>query len=98
MTSLRATLRLSRFQPLAPMPVKPKPTEKHPGLLTFPPRGTIHEVQGSGLQLQYEAAGGQLYCGDSLIWLATLTPASIDLCFADPPYNIKKADWDSFES
>ena len=27
-----------------------------------------------------------------------LESASIDLIFADPPYNIKKADWDNFEN
>ena len=80
------------------MPVKVDQSEKHPALLTLPPGGTVHEVQGSGLQLQYDARGGQLFCGDSLAWLASIAPASIDLCFADPPYNIKKADWDTFES
>ena len=36
--------------------------------------------------------------GNSIDWLASLDGSSIDLVFADPPYNIKKADWDSFES
>ncbi len=31
-------------------------------------------------------------------WLASLDDASVDLVFADPLYNIKKVDWDSFES
>lgn len=80
------------------MPVKAVQHEKHPDLLTLPPIGTVREVKGDGLALQYDAPHGQLYCGDSLVWLATIAPESIDLCFADPPYNIKKADWDSFES
>jgi len=51
-----------------------------------------------GFQLQYEHPKGKLYQGNSINWLATLDDASVDLMFADPPYNIKKANWDSFES
>jgi site-specific DNA-methyltransferase (adenine-specific) len=81
------------------MPVKVAKEETHPDLLTLPPRGVVHQVQEDGaVQLHYEAARGKLFCGDSLAWLSTVTPASIDLCFADPPYNIKKADWDTFQS
>ena len=46
----------------------------------------------------YEHPRGQLWCGDSIAWLRGLPDASTDLIFADPPYNIKKAEWDSFES
>lgn len=80
------------------MPVKTIRKPIHPELLVLPPRGTSHEVQGANIQLQYEAPGGCLFCGDSIAWLATLAPASVDLIFADPPYNIKKAEWDNFES
>ncbi len=52
----------------------------------------------SGFQLQYSHAHGQLYQGDSIEWLTSLKDESVDLVFADPPYNIKKADWDNFES
>ncbi len=45
-----------------------------------------------------ELENGQLYCGDSLEWLKTITTGSVDLVFADPPYNINKEVWDSFES
>lgn len=41
---------------------------------------------------------GELYNIDAVTLLRTLPPESIDLVFADPPYNIKKAQWDSFES
>lgn len=41
---------------------------------------------------------GQLYREDALILLRSLPDASVDLVFADPPYNIKKAEWDSFSS
>ena len=51
-----------------------------------------------GFQLQYEHPNGRLYQGDSFAWLESLDDSSVDLVFADPPYNIKKADWDNFES
>lgn len=51
-----------------------------------------------GFQLQYSHLHGQLYQGNSIDWLKSLESESIDLIFADPPYNIKKADWDNFES
>lgn len=41
---------------------------------------------------------GLLFTGDSLQWLKHVKDESVDLVFADPPYNIKKADWDKFES
>lgn len=50
------------------------------------------------VQLHYEQPRGKLFLGDSLTWLTTIESNSIDLVFADPPYNIKKADWDNFES
>ena len=39
---------------------------------------------------------GHLFCGDSLAWLKSLPDGCVDLVFADPPYNIAKADWDVF--
>ncbi len=51
-----------------------------------------------GFQLQYEHPHGQLYQGDSIEWLSSLESQSVDLIFADPPYNINKADWDNFEN
>lgn len=52
----------------------------------------------SGLQLFYNHKNGQLWLGDSIEWLKSLPSESVDLIFADPPYNINKAVWDSFES
>jgi site-specific DNA-methyltransferase (adenine-specific) len=49
-------------------------------------------------QLQYQHPNGQLNQGDSIAWLSSLESESVDLIFADPPYNINKADWDSFEN
>ena len=48
--------------------------------------------------LLYEHSNGKLFVGDSIHWLATLRDESIDLIIADPPYNINKAEWDTFES
>jgi site-specific DNA-methyltransferase (adenine-specific) len=50
------------------------------------------------LTIDYQTTTGTLWCGDSLQWLPTLTDESVDLVFADPPYNLKKAEWDTFES
>ena len=41
---------------------------------------------------------GEILVGDAIAWLRSLDSESVDLIFADPPYNIKKAAWDSFES
>lgn len=51
-----------------------------------------------GFQLQYSHPHGKLYQGESIDWLQSLEPHSVDLIFADPPYNIKKAEWDNFEN
>ena len=41
---------------------------------------------------------GKLYKEDAINFLKSLESNSIDLVFADPPYNIKKAQWDTFSS
>jgi site-specific DNA-methyltransferase (adenine-specific) len=41
---------------------------------------------------------GKLYNMDAIEFLKTLSSNSVDMVFADPPYNIKKAEWDTFES
>ena len=46
----------------------------------------------------YVRKNGLLFTDDSLEWLKTIQDNTIDLIFADPPYNIRKADWDKFES
>lgn len=46
----------------------------------------------------YKKNGNSLFEGDSIEWLKSISGESVDLIFADPPYNIKKADWDKFES
>ncbi len=52
----------------------------------------------SGIRLQYKHPNGELFQGDTIEWLRTLDTESVDLVFADPPYNINKANWDNFES
>ena len=46
----------------------------------------------------YTHPNGEIWLGDSIAWLKFIESESVDLVFADPPYNIKKAEWDSFES
>ncbi|HPR18403.1 MAG TPA: DNA methyltransferase, partial [Candidatus Cloacimonadota bacterium] len=41
---------------------------------------------------------GDLYNCDVLDFFSHLKSQYVDLIFADPPYNIKKAEWDTFES
>lgn len=41
---------------------------------------------------------GKLYNIDARLFLKQLESNSVDLIFADPPYNINKAEWDSFSS
>ncbi|GHV47703.1 methyltransferase [Synergistales bacterium] len=48
--------------------------------------------------LEYCHKNGLLFTNNSLDWLKCVRGESVDLVFADPPYNINKADWDKFES
>jgi site-specific DNA-methyltransferase (adenine-specific) len=48
--------------------------------------------------LYYEHKNGKLFLCDCIIMMKTLADESVDLIFADPPYNIKKAEWDNFNS
>jgi len=62
--------------------------------------GQIFEIEESktGFRCQFEHPNGKLYQGNSIEWLSAFEPESVDLIFADPPYNIKKAKWDNFDS
>lgn len=62
------------------------------GVLAKPP------LQYGDPAVYYTHPHGQVWCGDSIAWLRSLPPASVDLAFFDPPYNIKKAEWDTFDS
>jgi len=81
------------------MPIK-IPKTQEPELLTLAPRGVTHRIESPNCvaQLHYQTQTGRLFLGDAISWLRSLPPASVDLIFADPPYNIKKAEWDDFGS
>lgn len=66
-------------------------------------KGTFHELAAEGSEslsprLFYSHPNGEIWTGDAIEWLRSLEASSVDLIFADPPYNIKKAEWDEFES
>lgn len=66
-------------------------------------RGQYNSVDSTQLDPQtpvlfYSHPNGEIWVGDAIAWLASLPAESVDLIFADPPYNIKKAEWDTFES
>ena len=50
------------------------------------------------MQCFFETKLGKLYQEDCVSWLKTRPSGEAKMFFADPPYNIKKADWDTFES
>lgn len=52
----------------------------------------------SSTGLFYKHPHGEIWLGDATAWLCALESESVDLIFADPPYNIRKAEWDTFES
>jgi site-specific DNA-methyltransferase (adenine-specific) len=56
------------------------------------------ELNRAGVRLSYQHANGLLYEGDSISWLGLLEEQSVDLIFADPPYNLNKEEWDNFEN
>jgi site-specific DNA-methyltransferase (adenine-specific) len=49
-------------------------------------------------QIFYKHPHGEIWVGDAIEWLKSIETQSVDLVIADPPYNIKKAEWDTFES
>jgi len=66
-------------------------------------RGTIFDMNESQIDpntptLFYSHPHGEIWVGDAIAWLRSLETESVDMIFADPPYNIKKAAWDTFES
>jgi len=80
-------------------------TQKLPGFSQDQPkhRGTYSKLSERQLQsktpkLFYSHPNGKIWHGDALKWLQTCQSESVDLVFADPPYNLKKAEWDTFES
>ncbi|HDL17642.1 MAG TPA: MerR family transcriptional regulator [Bacteroidetes bacterium] len=59
----------------------------------------IKEVEKENRNIPFfETQHGALYNLDAIAFLKAIDNESIDLIFADPPCNIKKAEWDSFAS
>lgn len=81
------------------MPIK---RQKEPQLFLVPALGMGRQAPipstEAGFGLYYEHPNGELFQGDSIKWLGSLESESVDLVVADPPYNISKAEWDTFES
>ena len=46
----------------------------------------------------FESNYGKLYNLDVVSFFKTINDETVDLIIADPPYNIKKAEWDTFQS
>jgi len=63
-------------------------------------KGELSQInhQADTFHLLYHNEKGKLLQGDCIEWLKSLPSESTDLIFADPPYNIRKTDWDKFES
>lgn len=66
-------------------------------------KGTLFDVDPEVIkpenpELFYSNPNGKIWVGDAATWLSTLEDGSVDMIFADPPYNLKKAEWDTFES
>ncbi len=60
--------------------------------------GNIFLVDASKQKIVCCRENGLLFESDCIEWMKTINDSSVDMIFADPPYNIKKADWDRFES
>ena len=61
-------------------------------------KNNLENFDANSPVLFYEHPNGQIWIGDTVAWLRSIESETADLLFADPPYNIKKAEWDSFKS
>lgn len=61
-------------------------------------RESLIPIEANPVNPYYESVYGKLYNQDAVTYMKTLKTGSVDLIFADPPYNIKKAEWDTFAS
>ncbi len=55
-------------------------------------------LNGTASECFYVEETGCLFLGDCLQILKQFSDASVDMIFADPPYSINKADWDTFRN
>ena len=68
-------------------------------LFEIPMRGEVLASQADiSYYTKYRCGSNVLFEGDSIKWLKSIDDNSVDLIFADPRYNIKKAEWDKFDS
>ncbi len=76
-----------------------KATIPEGALFEIPMKGEVLPSQNGNTYFStYKYGLNVLFEGNSLQWLKSIDDNSVDLIFADPPYNIKKADWDKFDS
>jgi site-specific DNA-methyltransferase (adenine-specific) len=54
---------------------------------------SVEKVRG---KICHRSPFGTLISHDAIEWLGSLSAASVDLVFADPPYNAGRESWDSF--
>jgi site-specific DNA-methyltransferase (adenine-specific) len=82
------------------MPVKClKPEISQPVLFMPSMRGKCLTAHRSApFNAIYSQKDNTLYEGDSVEWLKSIPRETVDLIIADPPYNIRKAEWDKFET
>ena len=76
-------------------------SEEQIAFLASEPGGSylnFNEKNISDFKPYFETSYGKLFNLDASAFLKSFPDSSIDLIFADPPYNIKKAEWDTFES
>lgn len=59
---------------------------------------SIKLLSDKSIETRFAHKNGFLYEDDSIAWLKLLEDSTVDLVFADPPYNLNKEDWDNFES
>ncbi len=79
--------------------MKEQKNETHPTLFPINIGQVLLITEASPeVQVHYEHPNGKLFFGNSIDWLTSLESETVDLVFADPPYNIKKAEWDTFKS
>ena len=81
------------------MPIKKANEQIQPNLFNEMLKGEyLPQISNTAFYPIFQLGNNTLYEGDSIEWLKSIQSESIDLIFADPPYNINKADWDKFES
>ena len=67
-------------------------------ILGILPKHQIGANDMSKIKCFFQTNLGKLYQEDCISWLRACPSGEAEMFFADPPYNIKKAEWDTFES